>query len=29
VDRKKLAAAMGLALHERILLAQTVGFPAA
>ncbi len=29
VDRKKLAAAMGLALHERILLAQTVGFPVA
>ncbi len=29
VDRKKLAAAMGLGLHERIMLAQTVGFPGA
>lgn len=28
VDRKKLAAAMGLGMHERIILAQTVGFPA-
>lgn len=28
VDRKKLAAAMGLGLHERIMLAQTVGFAA-
>lgn len=29
VDRKKLAAARGLGLHKRIVLAQTVGFPAA
>lgn len=29
VDRKALAAAMNLGLHERIMLAQTVGFPAA
>ena len=29
VDRKKLAAAMNLGLHERITLAQTVGFPVA
>ena len=29
VDRKKLSAAMGLGMHERIMLAQTVGFPAA
>ncbi|MEO8007690.1 MAG: SagB/ThcOx family dehydrogenase [Betaproteobacteria bacterium] len=28
VDRKKLAAALGLGMHERIILAQTVGFPA-
>jgi SagB-type dehydrogenase family enzyme len=28
VDRKRLAAAMGLGMHERIMLAQTVGFPA-
>jgi SagB-type dehydrogenase family enzyme len=27
IDRKKLAAAMGLGVNERIVLAQTVGFP--
>jgi hypothetical protein len=26
IDRKKLAAAMGLGVDERIVLAQTVGF---
>jgi SagB-type dehydrogenase family enzyme len=29
IDRRRLAAAMGLGMQERILLAQTVGFPAA
>jgi SagB-type dehydrogenase family enzyme len=29
IDRRRLAAAMGLGVQERILLAQTVGFPAA
>ena len=28
VDRRKLAPALGLAVHERIVLAQTVGYPA-